>query len=104
MKTVPSGRFDFCMKAAPAVSGTFMSGIPTPAIVGRAERRTGPSWEAVRLACVVELADEEAEGMLMVCCLRDTDDWDVGVCLEGLFVVVASCFWSCLEVVVCWSF
>lgn len=38
MKTVPSGRSDFCMKAAPAVSGTFILGIPTPASVGRPER------------------------------------------------------------------
>jgi hypothetical protein len=38
IKTVPSGRSDFCMKAAPAVSGTFMMGTPTPARVGRPSR------------------------------------------------------------------
>lgn len=34
MKTVPSGRFDLCMKGALEVSGTFMVGIPTPAMLG----------------------------------------------------------------------
>jgi hypothetical protein len=43
IKTVPSGRSDFCMKAAPAVSGTCMTGTPTPASVGRPESCTMPS-------------------------------------------------------------
>jgi hypothetical protein len=35
INTVPSGRSDFCMKSALAVFGTFWSGTPTPARVGR---------------------------------------------------------------------
>lgn len=35
MKTVPSGRLDFCMNGASAVFGTIMVGIPAPAMVGR---------------------------------------------------------------------
>lgn len=35
MKTVPSGRVDFCMKGAPAVYGMTRSGTPAPAIVGK---------------------------------------------------------------------
>lgn len=38
MKTVPSGRSDFCINGALAVSGTFWSGTPTPARVGRPTR------------------------------------------------------------------
>jgi hypothetical protein len=38
MNTVPSGRSDLFIKAAPAVSGTFWFGIPTPAIVGAPAR------------------------------------------------------------------
>lgn len=38
MKTVPSGRLDFCMKGALAVSGTMTVGMPAPAIVGRPVR------------------------------------------------------------------
>jgi hypothetical protein len=50
MKTVPSGRSDFCIKAAPAVSGTFMSGIPIPASVGaptRLKTLVDSVWAAV---------------------------------------------------------
>ena len=37
MKTVPSGRFDFCMKGAADVSGTIKGGTPTPWSVGKGE-------------------------------------------------------------------
>ena len=37
MNTVPSGRLDFCMNGAMEVSGTTMSGTPTPANVGKSE-------------------------------------------------------------------
>jgi hypothetical protein len=44
MKTVPSGRSDFCIKAAPAVMGTLGLGVPRPAIVVRPVRvKAGPS-------------------------------------------------------------
>jgi hypothetical protein len=35
IKTVPSGRLDFCIKGAAFVLGTTIAGIPTPANVGR---------------------------------------------------------------------
>ena len=35
MKTVPSGREDFCMNGAAEVSGTMMVGIDAPGILGR---------------------------------------------------------------------
>lgn len=40
MKTVPSGKLDFCMNGAPLVSGTMREGmdVTTPAIVGALER------------------------------------------------------------------
>jgi hypothetical protein len=34
MKTVPSGRVDFCMNGALDVSGTIMVGTPTPSMLG----------------------------------------------------------------------
>jgi hypothetical protein len=53
MKTVPSGRFDFCMNGAPLRSGIIKDGIDvtTPAIVGAFEMRPeivvdGPVEEA----------------------------------------------------------
>lgn len=50
MKTVPSGRLDFCMKGAAAVSGTPMVGMPAPAIVGRPVR-----WKTEREPVVLEI-------------------------------------------------
>lgn len=38
MKTVPSGKFDFCMNGALAVYGMTIVGMPAPAMVGRSER------------------------------------------------------------------
>lgn len=63
MNTVPSGRSDFCINGALAVSGTFWSGIPTPASVGRPRRPPArdevtvgkallSDWAVVVLACV----------------------------------------------------
>lgn len=40
MKTVPSGRSDFCMNGAPAVQGMTCVGTPAPAMVGALERDT----------------------------------------------------------------
>lgn len=59
MKTVPSGRSDFCMNKARDVSGTCWLGIPTPARVGRPESPTmvcatvGKSPELSAVAAVV---------------------------------------------------
>lgn len=73
MNTVPSGRSDFCINGALAVSGIFCSGIPTPARVGRPKRPPAleevtvgkallSDWVAVVLACVVSAsADDCAE-------------------------------------------
>lgn len=52
MKTVPSGRFDFCMYGAAWVSGTPTDGIPTPANEGRPVRwKADPADEG---GCVLE--------------------------------------------------
>ena len=40
MKTVPSGKSDFCMKAAPAVLGICATGVPRPAMVVKPDNET----------------------------------------------------------------
>jgi hypothetical protein len=59
MKTVPSGRSDFCIKAAPAVSGTLCSGTPIPASVGaptRLNTLVDPVWPAFVVASALVAA------------------------------------------------
>jgi hypothetical protein len=79
MKTVPSGRSDFCIKAAPAVSGTCMIGTPTPASVGRPESCTMPSGFATvgKAVLVVGLAPVE------VCELWAALDWGAALDRAG---------------------
>lgn len=92
MKTVPSGRSDFCIKGAAAVSGTFWFGIPTPASVGRPERAKPPpgrdtvgktSLEVglpVAELCGAAVDCAEDGGMLM----RPADDAGADVCGAAL--------------------
>jgi hypothetical protein len=61
MKTVPSGRFDFCMNGAFEVSGTTISGVPTPANVGRSE-----GCETVESAVLLALDASVLEGASVV--------------------------------------
>lgn len=82
MKTVPSGRLDFCINAAPDVSGILGTGIPTPASVGapaRLKTLLDPVW-----VCVVDAASVVAE---------------VAVCEVWVFAVVCV-VWSLAVVVV----
>lgn len=54
MKTVPSGRLDFCMKGALAVSGTPTVGFRAPAMVGRPVRwKTEGDTVLLRLGALV---------------------------------------------------
>ena len=41
MKTVPSGKFDFCMKGAPAVGGTVGAGYLSSSSLGRPDKAAG---------------------------------------------------------------
>lgn len=66
MKTVPSGRSDFCIKSAPDVSGTFWSGMPTPAIVG-APARLKTLVDAVSAAVVVAASVVPDSAASVVC-------------------------------------
>lgn len=61
MNTVPSGKFDFCIKGAAAVSGITMVGIPTPASEGRPDSWNGlpPTVGNPPAAVVVVVAEVE---------------------------------------------
>lgn len=61
MKTVPSGRSDFCIKGASAVKGMTMSGTVAPARVGRSV-----GAEAAVEAAPLEVLDAEALEELVV--------------------------------------
>jgi hypothetical protein len=78
IKTVPSGRVDFCIKAAPAVLGTCWFGTPTPARVGRPGNTTPPGIVTEGKALfVVVLAAAELCGAGVDCAALDdgaTDD------------------------------
>src|SRR5215469_630754 len=83
MKMEPSGRLDFCMNGARAVSGTIWVTGPTPAIVGS---------EPVKLTCgrVFEPVMEGALVMLMLVPAAEEPElvWSVELGLEP-FVLVA---------------
>jgi len=64
MKTVPSGRDDFCMNGASAVYGTTMVGIPAPATVGAPVNLNTELVLVPELAAVVEA--EDASGKVAV--------------------------------------
>ena len=84
IKTVPSGRLDFCMKGAPAVSGTLTSGIPTPASVGAPTRLK----TLVDAACaVVGVAEDEAACEVAAWLLSGAEEAGV---LEGAVLFAAA--------------
>lgn len=68
IKTVPSGREDFCMNGASAVYGTIIVGIPAPATVGAAvsEKREPVAVPVVEVAEPVVVVAELAEDALDV--------------------------------------
>jgi hypothetical protein len=68
IKTVPSGRVDFCIKAAPAVLGTCRTGTPTPASVGRPDSTMPPGFVTEgKASFVVGLAAAELCGAGVDC-------------------------------------
>lgn len=84
MKTVPSGRFDFCIKGAPAVFGTCWTGTPTPASVGapaRLKTLVEPVWATV---VVAEVLVSEVAGCVGL-------GGSVAGCVVFSDVVVAGC-------------
>lgn len=84
MKTVPSGRSDFCMKDAPAVSGTFMTGTPTPASVGAPARLKALVEPAVPVVFVV------ASAVVAACVVSEVSDCVVSVAAVVAWVVLAA--------------
>jgi hypothetical protein len=70
MKTVPSGKSDFCINAAPAVLGIFGVGIPRPAsVVSPVNEKAGPSSFEESVAADELGADvvEDSEVVVPVC-------------------------------------
>ena len=110
MKTVPSGRSDFCMKAAWEVSGTPTTGIPIPACEGRSDRKLllppAPLCVCEADDCV-EVVTGRSVMKLPVLVGEAEDDWS-----SDVWVLLAwDVFWSvgfgdwvvCAEALVCLS-
>jgi hypothetical protein len=78
MKMEPSGRLDFCMNGARAVSGTICVTGPTPAIVGS---------EPVKLNCEWVFVPVMEGALVMLILLPDAEEPELFAAPELWFVV-----------------